>query len=68
MIKVKTIKPKDAKNSNQTNTWINENNTSNADSENLNSESNEDEYEEIIFHDDFDKEYRSDVENAYLDQ
>ena len=68
IIKVKTIKPQDTKNSNQSSSWLEENNISNADRENLNIENNEDEYEEIIFHDDFDKEYRSDVENAYLDQ
>lgn len=69
MIKVKTVKSKDVKISNQVNSWTDENNTSsNTDLENLNTENNEDEYEEIIFHDDFDKEYRNDVENAYLDQ
>ena len=55
--------------SKQINSWTDENNTSsNTDLENLNTENNEDEYEEIIFHDDFDKEYRNDVENAHLDQ
>lgn len=69
MIKVKTIK---SQNTNQKipETWIEENNildTNLENSEISNTENNEDEYEEIIFNDDFDKEYRSGTENNYLE-
>ena len=62
-------KPQNTKNSNQVNPWLNENDLAEVNTENMNTQSqnSEDEYEEIIFHDDFDKEYRRDVDDNYLD-
>lgn len=71
MIKVKTIKSQNTQTSQEMNSWTEENNISDTNLENSeisNTENNEDEYEEIIFHDDFDKDYRNDVESAYLDE
>ena len=66
IIKVKTIKPQNTEKSNQTNPWLSENDLSGANNENSDSQNNEDEYEEIVFQDNFDKEYRSGTENNYL--
>ena len=67
MIEIKTIKPQ---NTNQKipETWIEENNILDTNLENSEiSNTENDEYEEIIFNDDFDKEYRSGTENNYLE-
>ena len=66
IIKVKTIKPQNTEKFYQTNSWLSENDLSGANNENSDSQNNEDEYEEIVFQDNFDKEYRSGTENNYL--
>ena len=67
MIKVKTIKPQNTQTSQGIVSWTEENNLTGTYTENSDTQ-NEDEYEEIIFHDDFDKEYRNDVEDNYFDE
>lgn len=67
MINIKTIKPQSTQSADNANLWINENNLQNIDTEDLDIQNNEDEYEEIIFQDNFDKEYRSGTENNYLE-
>ena len=67
IIKVKTIKPQNTEKSKQINSWLNENNLSWANNENLDSQNN-DEYEEIIFQDDFDKDYWKDTEDNYFEE
>lgn len=68
-IEVKTIsKPQKIQTSEQTNSWINEIDLQDTNTENQNIQYNEDEYEEIIFQDDFDKEYRMGTEDNYLEE
>ena len=66
IINVKTIKPQNTEKFNQTNTWSIENDLSGANNENSDLQNIEDDYEEIVFQDNFDKEYRSGTENNYL--
>ena len=68
MINVRTIKPQNIQDTDKINLWteISEDNQQNTDIENPDIQ-NEDEYEEIIFQDNFDKEYRSGTENNYLE-
>lgn len=69
IIKVKTIKPQNTEKYNQINSWSDENNLLDINNEDLDiqNHNNENEYEEIIFDDNFDKEYRSGTENNYLE-
>jgi len=67
-INVRTIKPQNIQNADKINLWTETggDNTQNTGIENPDIQ-NEDEYEEIIFQDNFDKEYRSGTENNYLE-
>ena len=49
------------------NSWTDDNNLSGTGIENSDTQNDGDEYEEIIFDDNFDKEYRSGTENNYLE-
>jgi len=65
MINVKTIKPQKTQSSDKNDLLVEESNLQNIGTENSGSQN--DEYEEIIFQDNFDREYRSGTENNYLE-
>ena len=53
---------------NQVDSWLDENKSEDVTTENQDIQENNEEYEEIIFQDDFDKEYRMGTEDNYLEE
>ena len=53
---------------NQVDSWLDENKSEDVVTENQDIQENNEEYEEIIFQDDFDKEYRMGTEDNYLEE